>query len=81
MLNIDARNPNAVTLFNNPDTVGRDTRVSEIKTALNHGWLDDNKEEHCCGCWHVVSGHWQDLRAICNECGEERDLAPLLADI
>ncbi len=54
--------------------------MDKFATWINHGFknADGSERDHCCGCWIIVAEDAQDLRAVCNECGEERDLAPLL---
>lgn len=48
--------------------------MSKIGTMINH-----EHDPHCCGCW-VIRYDSDGLNAVCNECGETRDLIPLLAD-
>lgn len=47
--------------------------ADEIGTLINH-----EHEPHCCGCW-VLRYDDAGLNAVCNECGETRDLIALLA--
>jgi hypothetical protein len=47
--------------------------VSEIHAPISH-----EMEPHCCGCW-IIRYDVDGLNAICNECGETRDLIALLA--
>ena len=48
---------------------------------VNHGAknADGSDRPHCCGCWMIMGAEEGDmgplLFAICNECGEIRDLS------
>jgi len=45
--------------------------IIEFRTAEWHGY---DREEHCCGCWHVCVDADAPLVPYvkCNECGEIR---------
>lgn len=50
-----------------------DPAVIEFHTRVNH-----ERDPHCCGCWSITDEGPEKLAAVCNECGERRDLVRLL---
>lgn len=54
--------------------------MEDMETWFNHGYknADGSERDHCCGCWVIRAHTIANVEAVCNECGEVRDLMPVL---
>ena len=74
--NFELRKQGNSTMDDVGEVIGREDR---IRTMYWHSHNADGSEraDHCCGCWNVIYNE-RGLFLRCNECGEERSLAPMV---